>query len=66
MSVKSTVLLTRQQALTIIVNKILDEKIKELKKEIFSALTYISNSELEKLLDEKYYNSEFENYAIED
>lgn len=66
MSVRSTVLLTRQQALTIIVDKILDEKIKELKKEIFSALTYVSNSELEELLDEKYYNSEFENYAIED
>lgn len=66
MSVKSTVLLTRQQALTIIVDKILDEKIKELKKEIFSTLTYVSNSELEELLDEKYYNSEFENYAIED
>lgn len=61
MSVKSTVEITREQAIKIIVDKRI-EQVKEDMKDFLER--YHTNEELEELLDTKYYNSEFENYSI--
>lgn len=60
MSVKTTVEITRKQAIDTIVEK----KIKPIKEEIKHSLNYLTNKELEELLDTKYYDSEFDNYSI--
>lgn len=60
MSVKTTVEITRKQAIDTIVEK----KIKPIKKEIEYTLNHLTNKELEELLDTKYYDSEFDNYLI--
>ena len=60
MSVKSTVELTRKQAIYTIVEK----KIEPIKEEIKYTLNHLTNKELEELLDTKYYDSEFDNYLI--
>ena len=60
MSVKSTVEITRKQAIYTIVTK----KIEPIKEEIEYTLNHLTNKDLEELLDNKYYNSEFENYSI--
>lgn len=60
MSIKTTVELTRKQAIKLIVEK----QIKLSKKEMEYSLNYLTNKELEELLDDRYYDSIFENYLI--
>lgn len=60
MSVKCTIEITRKQAIDTIVEK----KIKPIREEIEYTLNYLTNKELEELLDTKYYDSEFDNYSI--
>ena len=60
MSVKTTVKLTREQAIDRIVNK----KCIELREVIKCALNNFKNRDLEDLLDNVYYDSVFENYEI--
>ena len=60
MSVKSTKTITRKQAIQII----LDKKLEPIKKEIRLSLECLTNEYLEELLDNKYYESEFDNYEV--
>ena len=60
MSIKTTVKLTREQAIDRIVNK----KCIELREVIKCTLNNIKNRDLENLLDNVYYDSDFENYEI--
>ena len=60
MSVKSTRELTRKQAIEIIVEK----EIKPVREEIERTLQRLTNKYLEELLDNRYYESEFENYIV--
>lgn len=60
MSVKTTVKLTREQA----IDRIVLKKCIELKEVIKCTLNNFKNRDLEYLLDKVYYDSEFENYEI--
>lgn len=60
MSVKTTINLTKKQAIETITRK----KLEPIKQEIEYTLNHLTNKELEELLDTKYYDSEFENYSI--
>lgn len=60
MSIKTTVTLTREQAIEIIVRK----KLEPSKEEIEYTLNHLTNKDLEELMDKYYYDSEFENYEI--
>lgn len=62
MSVKSTVTRTRSEAIYIITSK----KIEPIRKEIEFELNKLENYDLEQLLDNRYYDSEFENYIVID
>ena len=62
MSIRSTKKITRKQAIQII----LDKRLELTKKEIKLSLEYLTDKELEELLDYKYYESEFDNYEIID
>lgn len=60
MSIKTTVKLTREQA----IDRIVLKKCIELKEVIRCSLNNFKNRDLEYLLDHVYYDSEFENYEI--
>lgn len=60
MSVKTTIEITRKQAIDTIVSKKLEPK----KEEIEYTLNHLTNKELEELMDKYYYDSEFDNYSI--
>lgn len=60
MSVKTTVKLTRKQAIEIIVEK----KLEPIKEEMEYTLNHLTNKDLEELMDKYYYESEFDNYDI--
>ena len=60
MSIKTTVALTREQAIDTILNK----KCIEIREIIRCTLNNFKNRDLEDLLDNVYYDSEFENYEI--
>lgn len=60
MSVKTTITRTRSEAIYSITTKSLEPIRKELELE----LSKLENYELEQLLDNRYYDSEYENYLI--
>lgn len=60
MSIKTTVTLTREQAIDKIVNK----KCMEIREVLRCTLNNFKNRDLEYLLDNVYYDSEFENYWV--
>ena len=60
MSVKTTKEITRKQAIEIIIKK----RLELMKKEMELSMNYLTNKALEQLLDEIYYENEFENYSI--
>lgn len=60
MSVKTTIEITRKQAIETIVRK----KIEPIKEEIEYTLKHLTNKDLEELMDKYYYDSEFDNYSI--
>lgn len=62
MSVKTTVTLTRKQA----INHIIEKRIELLKRKLENEIIFLSNDVLENLLDNVYYDSEFENYRVID
>ena len=62
MSVKSTITYTREQAINTIVNKRIEPIIKELK----TSLEYLTNKDLADLLNQRYYDSEFDDYEVID
>ena len=62
MSVKSTRTYTREQAINTIVNKRIEPIIKELK----ISLEYLTNKDLADLLNQEYYDSEFDDYEVVD
>jgi len=62
MSVKSTVTLTRKQA----INTITRKRLEKAEVSIRESLAYLTNKDLEELLDTQYYDSEFENYEVVD
>lgn len=62
MSVKSTVTLTRKQA----INTITRKRLEKAEISIRESLAYLTNKDLEELLDTQYYDSEFENYEVVD
>ena len=61
MSVYYTTTITREEA----INKIVEKRIEQTKKEIEYTLNNLSNSELEELLDEYEVGYEYENFKIE-
>ncbi len=62
MSVKTTITLTRKQA----INRIIEKRIELLKRKLENEINLLSNDGLENLLDNIYYDSEFENYRVID
>lgn len=62
MNDKTTIKITREQAINIIMEKML----KPIEDDIKNTLKTTSNNELEQILDEIYYENEFENYEIKD
>lgn len=62
MSVKTTVTLTRKQA----INHIIEKRIELLKRKLENEINLLSNDVLENLLDKVYYDSKFENYSVID
>ena len=62
MSVKTTITLTRKQA----INRIIEKRIELLKRKLENELNLLSNDVLENLLDNVYYDSKFENYRVID
>lgn len=60
MSVKTTIEITRKQAIETIVRK----KLEPIKEEIEYTLNHLTNKDLEELMDKYYYDSEFDNYSI--
>lgn len=60
MSIKTTVTLTREQA----IDKIINKKCIEIREIIRGTLNNFKNRDLEDLLDRVYYDSPFENYYI--
>lgn len=62
MSIKTTVTLTRKQAIDHIIRK----RIELLKIKLENEINLLSNDVLENLLDNVYYDSKFDNYRVID